>query len=196
MNALRRRDKSASRRMTTGPAISHGGTSRAEPGTSAPPPRAGATAKPVPERTSPNALQWKRGLTRTPAATRWLAGASSGIAPIRPEGRRSTCRPPLLPTSGVRPRRRSPALFAAKNGSIQRSPWAWMTAGPTRIAAPWSVVRSRGRAAAACARAAARARPLTVRPRGNAQLCRTRASMRSASPATSSDAGPSKRSET
>lgn len=96
MNVLRRRAKSVSSRRTTGPAINHDGTSRAEPGTSAPPPSVGATENPTPERTSPRALYRNLGLTRTPAATRRLAGATSGTAPIRPEGRSNMCRPPLL----------------------------------------------------------------------------------------------------
>src|SRR3712207_8019291 len=46
-NVVRRRASRVSSLRTTGPAMSHDGTSRADPGTSAPPPTVGATEKPT-----------------------------------------------------------------------------------------------------------------------------------------------------
>jgi hypothetical protein len=86
-NVARRRERKSSSRRMTGPAISHDGTSRADPGTNVPPSSVGATENPTADRTSPNALQRNRGVTRTPATTRRLAGATSGTAPD------TSCRP-------------------------------------------------------------------------------------------------------
>ena len=168
MNATRRRLSNSSSRLMTGPATSHEGTSRAEPGTNAPPPRAGATENPTADMTSPSALHRKRGVISTPATTRRVAGVTSGTAPIRPDGRNNMWSPAPLCTSGANPRRWIAALLAVRNGSIQRSPWAWTSAPSTRIGWPSSVVCSSGRAAGGWSRAPARARPRDVRPCGNA----------------------------
>jgi hypothetical protein len=169
MNVVRPRLRSSSSRLMTDPAISHEGTSRAEPGTSALPPRVGATENPAADMTSPSTLHLNRGVMRTPATTRRLAGVTSGTAPIRPDGRNNMWSPAPLWTSGVNPRRWMAALLAVRNGPIQRSPWAWTSEASTRIGSPSSVVCRSGRAAGGWTRAPARARPRDGLPRGKAR---------------------------
>ena len=152
-------------RRRTGPAINQDGTSRAEPGTRAVPPSVGDTAKPTADITLPRALQRNRGLMSNPAATRLVAGATSGIAPILPDGRRSRCSPPELRTSGVRSSRLRAGSLAARNGSIHRSPWAPTIRPSTCTGLPSSTVRSNGLTFGAAAVKPARARPRAVRPR-------------------------------
>jgi hypothetical protein len=70
----------------TGPARIQGGTSRAEPGTSGEPPRAGSTVKPIELKTAPRAGQRNRGSTRISATTRRVTVPTRGTAPMPAPG--------------------------------------------------------------------------------------------------------------
>ena len=126
MNVTRRRTRRASSRRMTGPAISQEGTSRAEPGTSAPPPTTGAIENPIAPRTSPRGAPTKPWNHENSCDNSTVAGETSGPAPIRPEGRNNMCRPLLLWTSGVKPRRCRAGRFAARKSS-QSTSMAWST---------------------------------------------------------------------
>ena len=155
-----------SRRRRTGAARSHAGTSRAEPGTSRESPRRGSVEKPIAVNTAPSAVHLKRGPTSRPAATRRVLGASRGIAPMCAPGTSFRCRPPSALTSARTSRRLSADAFAAKKGSIQRSPAEPTVRASSRTGSPWSRALISGRDGGKVRSSRClRARPCAVLPR-------------------------------
>ena len=174
-------------RRSTGPAINHAGTARADPGTRASPPSVGATEKSTADRTSPSADHWKRGDTRRPATTRPSSPRNTnGTAPMRPEGRNRTWSRRCCATSDASRvagwRIGSPPGTDRSIGRPKRGLWRESTR--TGSALVHRLEKSTQLCAGPSGPPAASSRRASAY-RG--QMSRVRASIRSASPETSSD---------